>query len=83
MEDREVWWLNLDLLPPQPSRKSEQLKKELEKALKAADNLISMYLMCLFQLSLSSRNTPRYFAELSWFILHSFICGKFFFVAFY
>ena len=24
MEDREVWWLNLELLPPQPSRKSGQ-----------------------------------------------------------
>ena len=24
MEAREVWWLNLELLPPQPSRKSEQ-----------------------------------------------------------
>ena len=24
MEDREVWLLNLELLPPQPTRKSEQ-----------------------------------------------------------
>ena len=24
MEDRGVWWLNLELLPPQPSRKSGQ-----------------------------------------------------------
>ena len=24
MEDHEVWWLNLELLPPQPSRKSGQ-----------------------------------------------------------
>ena len=24
MEDREVWWLHLELLPPQPSRKSGQ-----------------------------------------------------------
>ena len=24
MEDREVWWLNLELLFPQPSRKSGQ-----------------------------------------------------------
>ena len=24
MEDSEVWWLNLKLLPPQPSRKSGQ-----------------------------------------------------------
>ena len=24
MEDRKVWWLNLELLPPQPSRKSGQ-----------------------------------------------------------
>ena len=24
MEDREVWWLNLELLLPQPPRKSEQ-----------------------------------------------------------
>ena len=24
MEDREVWWLNLELLPSQPSRKSGQ-----------------------------------------------------------
>ena len=24
MEDREVWWLNLELLPRQPSRKNGQ-----------------------------------------------------------
>ena len=28
MEDREVWRLNLELLPPQPSRKSKAMKKE-------------------------------------------------------
>ena len=28
MEDREVWWLNLELLPPQPSWKSGQWRKK-------------------------------------------------------
>ena len=28
MEDREVWQLNLELLPPQPSRKSGQWRKK-------------------------------------------------------
>ena len=27
MEDREVWRFNLELLPPQPSRKSEYEKR--------------------------------------------------------
>ena len=30
MEDREVWRLNLQLLPPQPSRKSRQWRKKKE-----------------------------------------------------
>ena len=30
-EDREVWWLNLELLPPQPSRKSGQWRKKKKK----------------------------------------------------
>ena len=30
MEDREVWRLNLELLPPQPSRKSGQWRKKEE-----------------------------------------------------
>ena len=41
----------------------------------AADNLLSM---CLFQVSLSSRNTSRYYTQLACFILQSFICGKIF-----
>ena len=28
MKDREVWGLNLELLPPQPSRKRRAMKKE-------------------------------------------------------
>ena len=32
MEDREVWRLNLELLPPQPSRKSGQWRKKKEEA---------------------------------------------------
>ena len=39
----------------------------------AADNSVSMYLLCLFQVSLSSRNTARYFMQLAYFILQSFI----------
>ena len=31
MEDREVWRLNLELLPPQPSRKSGQWRKKKKK----------------------------------------------------
>ena len=31
MEDREVWRLNLELLPPQPSRKSGQWRKKKSK----------------------------------------------------
>ena len=31
MEDREVWRLNLELLPPQPSRKKRAMKKEEEE----------------------------------------------------
>ena len=44
----------------------------------AADNLVSMCSMCFFQVSLSSRNTPKYFMKLACFILQSFICGKIF-----
>ena len=33
MEDREVWRLNLELLPPQPSRKSGQWRKKKKKKL--------------------------------------------------
>ena len=29
MKDREVWRLNLELLPPQPSRKSGQRRKKM------------------------------------------------------
>ena len=32
MEDREVWRLNLELLPPQPSRKSGQWRKKKKKS---------------------------------------------------
>ena len=41
----------------------------------AADNLVSM---CFFQVSLSSRNTPKYFTQLACFILQSLICEKIF-----
>ena len=41
----------------------------------AADNLVSM---CFFQVSLSSRNAPKYVTQLACFILQSFICGKIF-----
>ena len=34
MEDREMWRLNIELLPPQPSRKTREMKKE-EKGEKA------------------------------------------------
>ena len=44
----------------------------------AADNLVSMCLMCFFQVSLSSRNTPKYFTQLACFILESLSCGKIF-----
>ena len=47
-----------------------------------ADNLISVCSMCFFQVSLSSRNTPKYFAKLACFILQSFICEKIFFFGF-
>ena len=33
MEDREVWRLNLELQPPQPSRKSGQWRKKKKKSL--------------------------------------------------
>ena len=33
MEDREVWRLNLELLPPQPSRKSGQWRKKKKKTI--------------------------------------------------
>ena len=33
MEDRKVWRLNLELLPPQPSRKSGQWRKKKKKIL--------------------------------------------------
>ena len=41
----------------------------------ATDNLVSM---CFFLVSLSSRNTPKYFTQLACFSLQSFICGKIF-----
>ena len=44
-------------------------------ALEAKDNLVSM---CLFQVSLSLKNTNRYFTPFACFILLSFICGKIF-----
>ena len=44
----------------------------------ATANLVSMCSMCFFQVSLSSRNTPKYFTQLACFILQSFICGKIF-----
>ena len=34
IEDREMWRLNIELLPPQPSRKKREIKKE-EKGKKA------------------------------------------------
>ena len=45
----------------------------------AADNLVSMCSMCFFQVCLSLRNTPKYYTQLAYFILQSFICGNFFF----
>ena len=44
----------------------------------AADNLVLMSSMCFFQVSLSSRNILKYFTQLAYFILQSFICGKIF-----
>ena len=43
-----------------------------------ADNLVSMCSMYFFQMSLSSRNTPKHFTQLAYFILQSFICRKIF-----
>ena len=39
----------------------------------AADKLVAMFSMCLFQMSLTLRNTLRYFAQLACFVLQSFI----------
>ena len=47
-------------------------------ATEAADNLVSMCSVCFFQVSLTSRNTLKYFTQLACFILQSFISGKIF-----
>ena len=45
MEDREVWQLNLELLPQQPSRKSGQWrkKKELETLFMLVNTMLYEY----------------------------------------
>ena len=57
MEDREVWRLNLELLPPQPSRKSGQWRKKKKKKalLQPGKQQYFPVYVCLFEFDMLSR----------------------------
>ena len=60
MEDREVWRLNLELLPPQPSRKSGQWRKKKNIAKLFRPNLTFGFFRVPYGLQIRSRITGRY-----------------------
>ena len=60
MEDREVWRLNLELLPPQPSRKSGQWRKKKKERKKERKKVLSSSQgQGIFENLSASRPKPR------------------------
>ena len=64
IEDREVWRLNLELLPPQPSRKSGQWRKKMkEETLLSTEKILdSFFPLVPFGVAFLGRGLEKPFA---------------------
>ena len=60
MEDREVWRLNLELLPPQPSRKSGQWRKKIKKICSVFNVGYNQTVIDYWRASIHSTVKPRF-----------------------